>query len=576
MDNQPFPLPRQIRETDIMAGDGSATYGPFGFKIFDETDIIALIRRDGENVFTAASITVTKVSGLPFDDFKVTFASALAPQDSYVIRSSRLHERQIAITRGGAISGKELEKELSKQGTVLQELQRDARHTIRVQPGEVPPSIELLPDNHIWMSQDGNMVDGGSVKAIDDARDQARDSAAAALNSEQAAGRHAGDTAADRGAVADDRAAAAVSAEAAANSAGDASASADAAADDKAIVSGWRTQIEGWKNDVASDRNDVQDDKVTTALLADAAALSAAEAHEALDMLYQYGDFNNRYIGEHAANPTSWNSGSPLDPGTDALITGLIYYNTDIEEYRTYSGTDWASGAGNTSDFARKSLNGSDYNAATFRANLDLYSTSQTLNLPAGRATASAIDDDNFVQVVVAGAWRKMAWATVKGWIKGWITKADVGLGNVANVAPADLPVSTAQATAIDAKVNRDGDTVTNLKTTTAPADNNHVATKQYVDDKQSGLGIGQEWINVLANRTANTTYQNTTGRTIAVSVGNDIDNSQNAGLEVSANGTTGWLRIGAGSWTTDMIIVPPDWYYRWTRGTPARWAELR
>ncbi len=40
--------------------------------------------------------------------------------------SRRVHERQTEVTRGGAISTDQMEKELSKQGSVLQELRRDA------------------------------------------------------------------------------------------------------------------------------------------------------------------------------------------------------------------------------------------------------------------------------------------------------------------------------------------------------------------------------------------------------------------------------------------------------------------
>lgn len=92
----------------------------------------------------------------------------------------------------------------------------------------------------------------------------------------------------------------------------------------------------------------------------------------------------------------------------------------------------------------------------------------------------------------------------------------------------------------------------------------------------EQALGVGQTWQDMLSSRAANTVYLNNSGRTIMVSVGNNVDNSQNGGLDVSADGTTGWLRIGAGSWATVTAAVPNGSYYRWTRGTPARWAELR
>ena len=77
------------------------------------------------------------------------------------------------------------------------------------------------------------------------------------------------------------------------------------------------------------------------------------------------------------------------------------------------------------------------------------------------------------------------------------ITKANIGLGNVDNTSDANKPVSTAQQTAIDAKLSLSGGTmagaiamgsnkITGLGAPTANAD---AATKQYVDNKVSGLG---------------------------------------------------------------------------------------
>lgn len=92
------------------------------------------------------------------------------------------------------------------------------------------------------------------------------------------------------------------------------------------------------------------------------------------------------------------------------------------------------------------------------------------------------------------------------------------------------------------------------------------------------GLGGGlQTWQDVSGSRTSGTSYQNTTGRPIAVA----IELSSGSGeFQVSVNGTT-WLRLGAvissgsdirsGTW-----IVPNGNYYRVTSGTFVTWAELR
>lgn len=88
-------------------------------------------------------------------------------------------------------------------------------------------------------------------------------------------------------------------------------------------------------------------------------------------------------------------------------------------------------------------------------------------------------------------------------------------------------------------------------------------------------LGVAQSWIDVTGERTGNTTYQNTTGRTIVVSAGSNVDDSQN-GLQVSHDNST-WLTISAGPWGTETAVVPPGYYYRWSRaGGIGRWSELR
>lgn len=164
MDEQPFPLPRATRETEILNGDGGTVYGPFGFKIFDTEDVHAYVRHAGEDWQTAA-VTAHKVAGLEFDDFTVTFAEAVPATSDYLVQASRLHGRQTAVTRGGAISGRALEKELSKQGSVIEELRRDVNRygsVVPVEPGRV-----------LIAGGDGRMRPGPSADEISGAQESA-------------------------------------------------------------------------------------------------------------------------------------------------------------------------------------------------------------------------------------------------------------------------------------------------------------------------------------------------------------------------------------------------------------------
>ena len=47
---------------------------------------------------------------------------------------------------------------------------------------------------------------------------------------------------------------------------------------------------------------------------------------------------------------------------------------------------------------------------------------------------ASAASDSDVLSGVQSGATKKFALSVLKAWVKGWITKTDVGLSNVANV----------------------------------------------------------------------------------------------------------------------------------------------
>jgi len=132
---QPYPLPREIRESAVLAGNGGTGYGPFGFKIFDVEDVAVWLRPTGSNIFAPAAVTVVKTSDAAFDTFSIIFAAPVSALDRFVVQGKRLHERQLAVTRAGAISAVDTERELSKQGSVLDELRRDVDRAVRLAPG---------------------------------------------------------------------------------------------------------------------------------------------------------------------------------------------------------------------------------------------------------------------------------------------------------------------------------------------------------------------------------------------------------------------------------------------------------
>lgn len=85
-------------------------------------------------------------------------------------------------------------------------------------------------------------------------------------------------------------------------------------------------------------------------------------------------------------------------------------------------------------------------------------------------------------------------------------------------------------------------------------------------------IGVGQTWQDVKASRLANTSYQNTTGRPIQVSV--YIDGS-GYNFQVSEDNST-WLTVmNFLYYGRCYAIIPPNYYYK-LNGTAGIWLEFR
>jgi hypothetical protein len=145
-----------------------------------------------------------------------------------------------------------------------------------------------------------------------------------------------------------------------------------------------------------------------TALSAKGAAESARDT-----ALAAFANFQDQYLGALPDEPTTDLDGSALDGGE-------LYFNTTngvMNVYTTDAG--WVAAYVSATGIPLIANNGSEYDPATFRTNLSLYSKAQI------DAHTNATNNPHSV------------------------TKAQVGLGNVDNTADANKPVSTAQAAAI-------------------------------------------------------------------------------------------------------------------------------
>jgi hypothetical protein len=101
---------------------------------------------------------------------------------------------------------------------------------------------------------------------------------------------------------------------------------------------------------------------------------------------------------------------------------------------------------------------------------------------------------------------------TFTGTVAG-VTKGHVGLGNVDNTSDANKPVSTATQTALDAKLNLSGGTLTGALTLSgAPTSDLHAVTKQYVDGLAAGINFHQPVVAATTGNLAGTYNNGTNG----------------------------------------------------------------
>jgi hypothetical protein len=104
-----------------------------------------------------------------------------------------------------------------------------------------------------------------------------------------------------------------------------------------------------------------------------------------------------------------------------------------------------------------------------------------------------------------------LASPTFTGTVAG-ITSSMVGLGNVDNTSDTAKPVSTAQQTALDAKLNLAGGTMTGKITLDGdPTQALHAVTKQYVDSVEAGLVTRPQVRAATTANLADVTYANGT-----------------------------------------------------------------
>ena len=135
-----------------------------------------------------------------------------------------------------------------------------------------------------------------------------------------------------------------------------------------------------------------------------------------------------------------------------------------------------------------------------------------------GAATAAA-DADTLV-VSQSSTNKVQTFAAVKTWIKSWIVKGDVGLSNVANLAPADLGISEDTQEALDLKAPLESPTFTGtpaVPTAAQGTNTTQAASTAFVVAEIAAAGSGAGDVSGPASSVTDNlvSFSSTTGKAI-------------------------------------------------------------
>jgi len=159
----------------------------------------------------------------------------------------------------------------------------------------------------------------------------------------------------------------------------------------------------------------------------------------------------------------------------------------------------------------------------------------------------------------------------------GDITGVIAGTGMTGGGSSGTVTVSHSD-TSSQASVTNSGNTV--IQSVTVDGFGHITGLTSATIAASSAIGDSQTWQNMAGSRSVGTSYQNSTGRTIMVSVGTTL--SVEAYLQVSTNNSS-WVSVGTlgghggiNDSKSTQVVVPSGHYYKATAGTLHMWAELR
>lgn len=211
----------------------------------------------------------------------------------------------------------------------------------------LPPTSTDSPENYISTM---NQI----LADTEEARDNAQGSETAAAGSASSAAGSASAAATSASNAATSATNAGNSATAAAGSASTASTAATNAGNSATAAAGSATTASTQAGNASTSATNASNSATAAATSAGNASTSEANALASANAAATlYDNFDDRYLGAKASNPTVDNDGN-------ALIVGALYFSTSLNAMRYWNGTTWASitaFSGNASDVAYSNTN---------------------------------------------------------------------------------------------------------------------------------------------------------------------------------------------------------------------------